>query len=332
MKVINKMDSIDINSIWAIFDNQCNLQQSQRNSRKSKSSSQKCHDIKNYKYCSECNTMMEEESMCNNCGLIINNEQEYSSYNFEEPIKYKSTYTSYSNNRMMKMQEWMTWTNEEKNEYKLNKYIKELCEKLQINENIVNDVFNLVSRVMKAIKNGCDGPKRSRVKDGIIIICIYYISKGTSLVYSYIDLAKKMNINMKYISKADKILMELISSNKLNLSQEFIDNFFKTENPIDYVTKIIDKYKLNINQQIVNQVIELINICQDNDILLDHTPLSLGVSCFYYILNINNIDINVKMFSELYDVSMVTLVKTFNQLKQYKNNFEELGIVCINKS
>lgn len=318
------MENIDIDTIWAIFDRQSKTQlKIQQNN------SQEC----NYKYCLECNTIIEDrDSMCNNCGLIITKEQEYSSYYFEEPIKYKPSYSSYSNNRIMKMQEWMMWSNEEKNEYKLNKYIKELCEKLQVNENIVNDVFNLVSRVMKAIKNGCDGPKRSKVKDGIIIICIYYISKGTSLVYSYIDLAKKMNMNMKYISKADKLLMELITSNKLNLSKELMDNFLKTEDPIDYVTKIIDKYELKINEKIINQVTELINICQDNDILLDHTPLSLGVSCFYYILNINNIQINAKMFSELYDLSMVTILKTFNQLKQYKNNFEELGIVCINKS
>jgi len=263
--------------------------------------------------------------------LILNKDPEYSNYHFEEQQQHKSSYkSSGSNNRLMKMQEWMMWTNEEKNEYKLNKYIKELCEKLQIGESLIDSVCNLVSQVMTAIKNGCDGPKRSRVKDGIIIVCIYYISKGTSNVYSYMDLAKQIDLNMKYISKADKILMELINSHKLNLSKDFMDNFFKTENPIDYVTKIIDKYQLGINENILNQVIELISICEDNDILLDHTPLSVGVSCFYYILDINNIEINVKMFSELYDLSMVTVLKTFNKLKQHTRNFEKLGIKCLN--
>jgi transcription initiation factor TFIIIB Brf1 subunit/transcription initiation factor TFIIB len=311
------MDEIDINEIWKVFDKQC---QSRIISQMPLSKTQEL--------CPGCNSLT-YESVCNNCGLILNNDKEFSSYNFEEPVQYKQSYSK-SNNRLMKMQEWMMWTNEEKTEYKLNKYTKELCEKLQINESIVNSVCNLVCQIMIAIKSSCDGTKRSRVKDGIIIVCVYYISKGTVMVYSYIDLAKKIELNMKYISKADKLLIELINSNKLNLSKDFMDNFFKTENPIDYVTKIIDKYELGINEHILNQLIELISICEDNDILLDHTPLSVGVSCFYYILYINNIELNVKMFSELYDLSMVTVLKTFNKLKQHTRNFEKLGIKCLN--
>ena len=313
------MDEADINKIWEVFDKQC----------PSRSSSQ-IPLSKTQELCSGCNSLA-YESVCNNCGLILNNNKEFSSYNFEEPVQYKQSYSK-SNNRILKMQEWMMWTNEEKTEYKLNKYTKELCEKLQISESLVDSVCNLVSQIMTAIKSSCDGPKRSRVKDGIVIVCVYYISKGTSMVYSYIDLAKKIELNMKYISKADKLLMELINSNKLNVSKDFMDNFFKTENPIDYVTKIIDKYELGINEDILNQVIELISICEDNDILLDHTPLSVGVSCFYYILDINNIDINVKMFSELYNLSMVTVLKTFNKLKQHTSNFEKLGIKCLTKN
>ena len=307
------MDDSEIDKIWEVFDKQYpSINSTQTNIRR------------NNVQCPECDAVT-YDSVCNNCGLMLNNDQEYSSYHFEEPVQYKPHYSN-SNNRLMKMQEWMMWTNEEKTEYKLNKYTKELCEKLQITESLIDSVCNLVSQIMTAIKSSCDGPKRSRVKDGIIIVCIYYISKGTSSTYSYMDLAKKINLNMKYISKADKLLMELINSNKLNVSQEFMNNFFKTENPIDYVTKIIDKYQLGINQQILDQVIELIDVCEDNDILLDHTPLSVGVSCFYYILDMNNIEINVKMFSELYDLSIVTVLKTFNKLKQHKDNFEKLGI------
>jgi transcription initiation factor TFIIIB Brf1 subunit/transcription initiation factor TFIIB len=309
------MNDKEIDKIWEVFD------------KHHPSKTLNSYSTIKQESCSECNTLL-YDSVCSHCGLMLNNDQEFSNYSFEEPVQYKQSYSK-SNNRIMKMQEWMMWTNEEKTEYKLNKYTKELCAKLEISDSLIDAICSLVSQIMKAIKSSCDGPKRSRVKDGIIIVSIYYISKGTSMVYSYIDLAKKIDLNMKYISKADKLLMELINSNKLNVSKEFMDNFFKTENPIDYVTKIIDKYQLGINENILNQVEELISICEDNDILLDHTPLSVGVSCFYYILDINNIEINVKMFSELYDLSMVTVLKTFNKLKQHTINFEKLGIQCL---
>ena len=311
------MNDIDINKTWEIFDKQ-NLSNNISETR-----------INKQDLCTDCKITI-YDSVCNNCGLMLNNNQEFSSYVFEDIIQTKhKPYYSKSDKRIMKLQEWMMWTNEEKTEYKLKNYVKELCMRLQITETLVEPVYKLVSEIMVAIKRSCDGPKRSRVKDGIIIIAIYYISKGMITVYSYMDLAKKIDLNMKYISKADKLLMELINSNKLNLPKTFMDNFFKTESPIDYVTKIIDKYKLGITQDIINQVQELISICEDNDILLDHTPLSIGVSTFYYILNANNIDINIKIFSELYDLSMVTVVKTFNKLKQHTKNFEKLGVKCL---
>jgi transcription initiation factor TFIIIB Brf1 subunit/transcription initiation factor TFIIB len=300
------------------------------NSSLSKDKEEDKEDKENTKYkqdnkCDNCDIQI-DDIVCYNCGLVIN--KEYSSYNFEEPIvskTYKATNSQAS--RLIKLQDWLIWNNDDKNEYKLNKYTRAFCEKLQIKDTLIEPVCEMISHVMKAIKDGCDGPKRSRVKDGIIIVCIYYMSKNhNSNEYSYIELAKKINLNMKYISKADKLIMELISSNKLQLSKTFINNVFKTEEPIDYVTKIIDKYQLQIEKELLEQVSELIAICNDNDILLDHTPLSIGVSCFYYVLDVNKLNINIKIFSELYDLSIVTVMKTFNKLKQYDVYFEKAGI------
>lgn len=311
-------NNINIDEIWSVAYDQYKTDPELNSSRNTHVNSSKI-------ICSNC-YLETDENICNYCGFVLRNEQEYSNYSFEEPQRSIRTTSTPHNNRLLKMQEWMMWTNEEKNEYKLNKYTKELCDKLHIHESLIGSICNLVSQVMTAIKNGCDGPKRSRVKDGLIIVCIYYMSKNTPHTYSYIDLAKSIDLNMKYISKADKIIMEMINNGKLKLSDDFMHNLLKTEKPIDYVTKIIEKYEMNVYPQILEQVSELINICEDNDILLDHTPLSVGVSCFYYILDLNNIDINIKLFSEIYDLSIVTVTKTFNKLKQYKTSFEKLGI------
>jgi hypothetical protein len=313
----NDNDNI-INNIWAILDNE------NENSKL---------NITNENYCNNCNIIVNEiDNTCRECGLINKNDVQYSDYLYEEQPEFKKSKpnTQYSS-RMQKMQEWLMWTNEEKNTYKLNIYTRELCDKLAINKYLIDRICSFVLQVMTAIKNSCDGPKRSRVKDGIIIVCIYYISKNEyEYKYSYIELSKKLGLNLKYVSKADKLIMELINTNKLNISKEFVNNFLKITAPIDYVTKIIDKYQLNeINQQLINMVSELIDICEDNDILLDHTPLSIGVSCFYYILQLNNMDTDVKMFSDIYDLSIVTISKTFNKLKVYSKNFEKMGITKI---
>jgi predicted transcriptional regulator/ribosomal protein L37AE/L43A len=264
-----------------------------------------------------------EGYICEECGYIIES-IEYSNYTFENPIDYKSTKGTFTKkfNKIQKMQEWLSWTNAEKNEYKLKKYTRDFCENLQIHENIIENVCLLVIKVMNSIREKNDGPKRSRVKDGIIISCIYYISKENNALnsagtYNYLELAKKINLDIKYVSKADKILMEL------NLLNKQIS--CKTENPIDYIKYAINKYNLSIpDNTIIDKVTLLINICEDNDILLDHTPLSIGVACFYYILNKSNIEIDVKTFASIFDLSVVTVTKTFNKLKKYEKKIDKM--------
>lgn len=299
---------------------------------------------KQQRLCKNCNEdLQSNDNVCYNCGLETGG-VEYSSYNFEEveQIPYKKT--SFQNSRIAKIQEWFTWTSEEKNEYKLNKYTKEFCYNLNnsfsdtkrnimLTENIIEQVVIFVSQVMKAIKDDFNGPKRSKVKDGIIIMCIYYVLKSNEKTcISYIDISKIQKIDMKYISSANKTITLLINNGKLKIKESFKDFIFKTEKPIDYINKIIEKYSLSIDSSILIQVSNLIDICEDNDILLDHTPLSIGVSCFYYILTLNSLEIDIKLFSELYNISIVTIDKTFKKLLCFKEQFSKLGINFLEKS
>jgi transcription initiation factor TFIIIB Brf1 subunit/transcription initiation factor TFIIB len=212
------------------------------------------------------------------------------------------------------------WTNDEKNIYKLKMYVKNLCKDLKISEYLIDQIIDVVIMVMDTIKRN-DGTKRARVKDGIIVICIYYVSKDTVTPYSYMDMAKRLDLDIKYVTRAERIILELINSKKLNLSKSIV---LDTQKPYDYIINTIKSKNLNIDNQILEHTQSLITICEDNDILLDHTPLSVGVSCFYYILKLNNIDIDLKMFSELYDLSMVTVIKTYNKLKVYEKQISEL--------
>lgn len=297
--------------------------------------------------CKNCNEDLQlGDNVCYHCGLETG-DVEYSSYNFEDVEQTSYKKASFQNSRIAKMQEWFTWTSEEKNEYKLNKYTKEFCYNLNnvfsdtktlqsldlnnkisimLNENIIEQVVIFVSQVMKAIKDDFNGPKRSKVKDGLIIMCIYYVLKSNEIYTSYIDISKILKIEMKHISSANKTITLLINNGKLKIKESFKDFIFKTEKPMDYINKIIDKYSLSIDSLILIQVSTLIDICEDNDILLDHTPLSIGVSCFYYILTLNSLEIDIKLFSELYNISIVTIDKTFKKLLCFKEQFSKLGI------
>lgn len=287
--------------------------------------------------CKNCsNDLQINDNVCYNCGLETGS-IEYSNYNFEEVEHTQYKKTCSKNNRINKIQDWFTWTSQEKNEYKLGKYTKDFCNNLNnlysnnniqttLNDNTIEQLVIFVSEVMKAIKDDFNGPKRSKVKDGLIIMCIYYVLKSNGTYISYIDIAKILKIEIKYVSSGNKTINHLVNNGKLKIKDNFKDLIFKTEKPIDYINKVINKYRLSVDTVILRQVSSLINICEDNDVLLDHTPLSIGVSCFYYILSINSLEINIKLFSELYNISIVTIDKTFKKLLTYKKHFEKMGI------
>lgn len=259
----------------------------------------------------------EAEFVCNDCGLV--SDQVFSStvfLNNNIPLS-KVKITNYNNqfSKIQKMQEWFMWTNDEKNSYKLSNYTKDLCSKINIPEMLIPMICNIVNIVMSAIKK-YEGTKRARVKDGIILSCIEYVANDNNLNISSCELAKKINLDIKYITRADRIILELINNNKLSLKKTTALNI---KTPIEYILSVINKNKLDIPEILIKKLNALIKFCETNDILIDHTPLSIGVCCFYYILKTNNIEIDIKIFAELYDLSIVTILKTFNKLSIHTN-------------
>lgn len=304
---------MDIDSIWDVFDQQRNKTDDQVGKCETIIPLDRCKDCGGYKLCNTVNQII-----CGECGLIQSTflcDSANVSYNSTKAntVPYHSYSNSKSNVKLKKMQEWYMWTNEEKNNYKLAVYTRDICKKLGIGEALHADICATITTVMNTIKK-YDGTKRARVKDGIILNCIQYVSQGTQTPLSAIALAKRMDLEIKYVTRGEKLLLELMSHNRLEFKKE---TMIETRTPYSYVLEVIKKNKLKIPDVILSRVQLLIEICEQNDIILDHTPLSIGVCCFYYILKLNAIECDVKLFSEMYNISIVTVIKTYNKLKHH---------------
>lgn len=256
------------------------------------------------------------EAVCYNCGHVVP-ESTVLQVAFETaPEMRKSTRSN------TKVHNWMLWSNEEKNTYKLNQYTKSICKRLEIHDSLITSICETVVNVMTVIKK-FEGTKRARVKDGIILVCAEYVamcSQSQTQKVTAVELAKKMGLETKYITKADKMILELKMSNKLDMKRQSVSDI---PNPYKYVEDVVTKHNLKIPRNILQQVRKLIQVCEDQDLLLDNTPLSVGVSCFYYCLKKNNIGLDLKMFSDIYDLSIVTVTKTYNKLKGHHHILEK---------
>lgn len=273
--------------------------------------------------CKQCHgsnsIVMATETVCQDCGLV----QKYTRYMSDtyDPIEHSGTFVSNAKNtKLKKMLDWYMWTNDEKTEYKLTNYTKTLCARVGVPDCIETMVCNTVVKVMDAIKKH-DGTKRAKVKDGIILVCVQYVTKHMSNATCYlsaVDLAKKQGIDIKYITRAEKLIMELVSSKKLELGNVL----YTTQTPMCAIQQVMQQKNIKIAKGILLQVEQVISICADNDLLLDHTPLSIGVCCLFYVLCRNNIDMNAKQCSSLFGISLVTITKTMNKLIQYTDVLE----------
>jgi transcription initiation factor TFIIIB Brf1 subunit/transcription initiation factor TFIIB len=281
---------------------------------------QKSTNGANTNVCSECasHNVIETKSeiVCGDCGLVISSFAVETSFSVVTPNGNSNGHNTSSKCRSQpKMtalkNNWYMFSNEEKNTFKLTGYVKELCVKLAIHDSVVGNTCETVVEVMAAIKK-YEGTKRARVKDGIIISCIHYVLKDTNAYISTSELAKRIYLDVKYITRAEKMIIELMNAGKLKLNKA---NVLDIKQPFAYVQEVIKRNNMRIPKGILDRVALLIEVCDAHDLLLDHTPLSVGVSCFYYVLKRFDIPIDIKVFSELYDLSVVTITKTVNKLK-----------------
>lgn len=139
------------------------------------------------------------EYVCIDCGLITN-EKLISNY----------TYIDTTPKTTMKK----IYTNQEKSLYNLKKHIINFCRTLNIPEQLIENIKELSMIVLTTIAK-FDNVKRSNVKNGIILMCIEYVSKGNYTAY---NLAKMIDLHIKHVTKAEELIYSLTNTGKLRLN------------------------------------------------------------------------------------------------------------------
>jgi hypothetical protein len=253
-----------------------------------------------------CEHLERDDTTCINCGLVLENQPEFDNFIYEHPIENK---TKLPFNRLTKLQDWISWTKEEKTEYKLKKYVREFCEQLSIYPNLIDSICHLVNNILEKIKEKNDGSKRSRVKDAIIINCICYICDDYDPIY----LAKRANIDAKYISKADKILLDL---NLSHVSEKDMSQKVMSKKSSDQL-----RSEYNTNPDLEEKLVILTEIVDDNKLL--HNVSEISTICFYYLLvQTSSVDLNV--FCEHFKINSSHLIKSFNKLAKVQDKINKI--------
>ena len=175
---------------------------------------------------------------------------------------------------------------------------------------LFRSIVNFTQYIFKIIKK-YEGTKRGNVKDGLILVCISYIYKYMKNSITVYELSKIYNIDNKYVNKAEKIILSLIQRKKIDIDKSLL---LFSQQPIYYINSVIQKYNIIIDDKIKSDIINVLDYIKTKNKLSQHNPISIASTTFYYVLKQHNVNIDIKFISHIFNISNVTIIKSYNNL------------------
>lgn len=283
-----------------IFD----IADSLRTSPKVQGESTQCDTV-----CDNCNRKgtydyINGEYTCTECGLV--GCKEYSDVSFDTPMRFKTvigtgtgTVTKYAN--------WYAYSSDEKCAYKLGLYITELCARLNLPDSVVDTIKDTVGIVLPQVNALC-GTKRAKVKDAFIAVCIIRVVSDYQLRLTPGEIMKALGVNVRYVSKAENVLIELYNRGKLQ--RDFVTGQFRDAYEcVMYVTK---RHGLYMDASVCEHCKTYIQTGHK-----EQSPLVQGAIALYKAYSILGYRVDTDAFSKIFKVSVKTL-DTFSKIASPK--------------
>lgn len=205
------------------------------------------------------------------------------------------------------------WSSMPYNERSLNKEFKKIhycCVKGKIAKCIEDDAKISFFNIKKIkLENGKSkiirGINRKRLRAG----CIFKACQKNNYTKSKSDIAKIVNIDKKDVTKGCKMFEGYMQKTTMPYMaitpscEQYIPNFCKSINHREIIEKCL----------VVANNITALNIASK------HTPISVAGACIILVCSMVGLDIEKKLIGKAFDISEITLTKTYRKIVYYKN-------------
>jgi transcription initiation factor TFIIIB Brf1 subunit/transcription initiation factor TFIIB len=252
----------------------------------------------NSAFCKSCDRetgiTTKDDIVCEECGLVIcsNISHSYSKY-----------------------------VDEQKRNYTLHSFVKDKCEKLSIP--YVSLLFELISTVYSKTTS-----RRSKMRDAIFVVCAFNICKIHGMDRSMEDLITKTlgegnnSEFKKYVSKAEKLFSEIMSTSNIPIFKEFLKIDRNTTKTYFYkhLNEIATVFVLN--KEDIDKIGKIIDKCEELSILSVSSPKSIVVGCVYfYITQSGRCQITkgkvARVISEIFSCNEGTVKRIGKEIEKY---------------
>jgi transcription initiation factor TFIIB len=233
-----------------------------------------------------------------------------------------------SNSKLKRLHTWSQMPYEERSLYDVLQEIENKCRKENIPKSIIDNARNLYKKFTE--QKNKDGKKiiiRGDNRKSLIAACVLEGARMQKQPRSHKEVAKIFDLKVKHITSGCRKLFEVIDNS--------IYDYIQSSKPEDFIDRFKGKLKLgeyaDLAKKIVKNIVKL-------DIATDHQPPSIAASAVMLIYQIYEIDYSIQNLSKIFDISDVTISKTFKKIVPYRkyiindNISEQLFVNIVEKN
>ena len=212
------------------------------------------------------------------------------------------------NSKLKRLHVWSQMPYEERSLYDVLQEIENKCRKENIPKSVIDNAKNLFKKFSEQKdKNGKKIIVRGNHRKSVIGACVLEGAKMQKLPRSHKEIAKIFDLDVKHITSGCRKLFEVMDYN--------IYDCIQSSKPEDFIDRFKGKLKLgeyaDLAKKIVKNIVKL-------DIATDHQPPSIAASAVMLIYQIYEIDYSVHNLSKIFDISDVTISKTYKKIVPFR--------------
>lgn len=188
------------------------------------------------------------------------------------------------------------------------KYIQAFCIARGISPEVTQATIETMLQIFYHAKQLGQATKRARCRDGLIVQCLFRSLRGQTPSSrlsrcTLKELAEHCEVDPRYVYRADRVM--------LRLGVLDVDNTTSCSD----MMQSIESEMIEMSPHLFDEAKAVMQWSQHHDILLNHTPKSVALTCLLYVLATHGVDIDMPMFVAKYQISHVTLKKALQKLR-----------------
>jgi transcription initiation factor TFIIIB Brf1 subunit/transcription initiation factor TFIIB len=184
------------------------------------------------------------------------------------------------------------------------------CKKYNITQTIIDTSKILYKKVSeckhtKGKRKGKNMIMRCINRRSMIAACVFYACKMQKEPRSPKEIADIYDLEIKHVHRGCRKILDYIDLNS---------TFFQIKNSqaADFIERL--SKKLDFDKKFIEIAKDVCNNIHKLDIASTHEPPSVAAGCILLVANTYNLSISKKQISEIFDISDVTISKTYRKI------------------